>query len=160
MAPKRAAKIAVSWLASIPLVLALVWFTGFLYWQMRISRAIAELQRGPGKYESELFYANADLLEIGSRGLPRILGELEGALLRGDEDQAFAFSCGLSDLTSGAEEKDGKAAAASGSYERTRKRLSMEEMKELVREYRDNREEVQSWYAPWWKWWEGHARRW
>lgn len=158
MAPKRSRWIVVASLAFLPLALALVWVSGYVYWQIRIGRAIAELRRGTGKYTTELFYANPDLLQIGSRGIPRVLGELDLALLRGDEEQAFAFSCGLTDLENGAAEVDGAAAAASGSYARSRPRLTLEEMRALVKEYQENWPEYRDSYAPWWIWWKGHGR--
>jgi hypothetical protein len=57
-----------------------IWTTGYVYWQIRISAAITELKEGPGKYENQLFYANPDLLEIGSRGIGVLLDEYEDAL--------------------------------------------------------------------------------
>jgi hypothetical protein len=160
MPPKRSPKAIFIALAALPLLAALAWLSGFVYWQLRISRAIADLKRsGPGKYETELFYANPELLRIGSRGLPRFLDELDQALLRGDEDQAFTFCCGLTDLLNGAEEVDGNAASASGSYLRTRERQTLEEMRAGFRQSKEDWPDVRTWYAPWWKWWVGHRRR-
>jgi hypothetical protein len=158
MATRKPARVWLILAVAVVMTAFIAWLSGFLYWQLRISRAIEELRRGPGTYETELFYANPDLLQIGGRGIPRILGELEDALMRGDEDQAFAFTCGLTDLGNGAMEVNARAAASSGSYERTRPRLSMDEMKTLVQEYRENWSEFyQQVYSPWWMWWDGRS---
>src|SRR5262245_61059406 len=122
MKVRRSQWILLVWPASLLAVLFVIWISGYIYWQIRISRAIAELKKGPAKYETQLFYANPDLLEIGSRGIYRLLREWEAALDRGDEDQAFAFACGLHDLQRGASEVNGEAAKASGSYQRIRER--------------------------------------
>jgi len=159
MEARRSPWILLAWPASLLLLLLLVWISGYVYWQMRISRTIAELKRAPGKYEDQLFYANQDLLDIGSRGMPRLFGEFDEALARGDEDQAFAFACGIEDLFKGADEVDGQAAMTSGSYARTRERLTMAEMKDLCGEYLRDLPEYREMHAPWWKWWKGHRGR-
>jgi hypothetical protein len=156
---RRSQWILLAWPASLLALLCLTWISGYVYWQIRISRAIAELKRGPAKYEQQLFYADPDLLDIGSRGLPRLIGEFEVALHRGEEDLAFAFACGIGDLISGADEVDGGAAKASGSYARTRPRLSMEEMKVQYQEYQEYWPEYREMLPPWWKWWKGHRSR-
>jgi len=153
---RRSPWILLAWPASLLAILALIWISGYVYWQIRISRAIAELKKGPAKYREQLFYADLDLLEIGSRGIPRILRELEDAVDRGDEDQASTFSYGLADLQHGAHEISAEAAKASSSYLRTRERASLEELREDCRRYLEDWPEVKTWYAPWWKWWEGH----
>jgi hypothetical protein len=153
---KRSQWILLVWPASILAILFVIWISGYVYWQIRISRAIAELKRGPAKYEQQLFYADADLLEIGSRGILRLLREWDEALSRGDEDQAFAFACGIQDLFSGASEVSGKAARGSGSYARTRIKPSMKSMRDECRQYFDEWPGYEAWFAPWWMWWEGH----
>jgi len=160
MAPKRSPKPALIGIAILLALPFLAWLSGYLYWQVRIGRAIEDLQRHPQRYTEELFYADPELMQIGSRGLSRMLGELDQALLRGDEDLANALTCGLSDLLSGAMEVNGKAAASAGSYERTRTRQSLEEMKALLQEYRDNWAEYQQMYPPGWMWWNGRSREW
>jgi hypothetical protein len=156
---KRSPWILLAWPGSLLVILAVIWISGYVYWQIRISRAIAELKKGPAKYTDQLFYADPDLLEIGSRGIPRVLREWEQALDRGDEDQAFALACGLSDLQHGASEVSTEAAKASSSYTRSRERPSMKEMRENCRDYLEDWREYESWYAPWWKWWQGHRGR-
>ena len=156
---KRSPWTLLAWPASLLLLLFLIWASGYLYWQIRISRAIAELKKGPAKYEEQLFYADPDLLEIGSRGVLRVLHEWEEALARGDADQAFALACGLDDLRHGASEISAEAAKASGSYARLRIRPSMISMQEDCKSYLEDWPEYEAWYAPWWKWWEGHRSR-
>jgi len=156
---KRSPWILLLWPASLLLTLGVIWTTGYVYWQIRISGAIAELKRGPGKYETESFYADPDLLDIGSRGIPRMLNEYEDALARGDEDRAFAFYCGLEDLRRGADEVSTGAAKTSGSYSRVRERPTLKEMREDCREHMKDWPEYRTWYAPWWKWWDGHELR-
>jgi len=153
---RRSPWILLLWPASLLLVLIVSWATGYIYWQIRISRAIAELKHGPGKYETQLFYADPDLLDIGSRGILRMLREYDDALGRGDEDLAFAFHCGLEDLRRGAMEVSGDAARASGSYSRTRERPTLQEMREDCKDTLQNWPVYESWYAPWWMWWDGH----
>ena len=147
------------WPLSLLAVLFVIWISGYLYWQIRISRAIAEVKKGPAKYVNQLFYADPDLLEIGSRGLYRMIVEYDEAASRGDEDQAFAFACAIQDLRSGADEVDGETARASGSYDLTRERPTLDEMREACRENLQNWPEYREWYAPWWKWWKGHRGR-
>ena len=159
MAPNRPARTAAIVVAVLAGLVLVVWLSGYLYWQMRISRAIEALKRGPDRYSTELFFADRELLRIGSRGIPRMLGEIDDALLRGDDDLAFVLSCGLSDLVSGAQEVGADAAAAAGSYERTRERPSAEELRANFQEWKEGWPEMREWYSPWWMWWQGHRRR-
>jgi len=159
MKARRSPWTLLAWPASLLAILLLIWISGYLYWQIRIGRAIAELKKGPAKYENQLFYADPDLLDIGSRGLYRMLQEYDEAASRGDEEQGFAFACAIQDLIRGADEVDGESAKASGSYDRTRERPTLAEMREACKDNLQNWPEVREWYAPWWKWWKGHRGR-
>jgi len=156
---KRSPWIILLWPASLLLILSTIWITGYVYWQIRISRAMAELKKGPERYENRLFYADPDLLEIGSRGVLRCLREWEDALDRGDENQAFAFYCGLGDLLHGASEVSAEAAKATSSYTRTPERPPLQEMRDECKQYLQQWSEVKTWFAPWWQWWNGHELR-
>jgi len=158
--PKRSPWILLLWPASLMLTVGVIWTTGYVYWQIRISGAIAELKRdGPARYENQLFYADPDLIEIGSRGVWRLLDEYEDAAARGDEDQAFAFSCGLGDALRGASEVSAEGAMSSGSYSRTRERRTLQEMRYEVKEFRDEISWYRGHYPGWWKWWTGRIGR-
>ena len=154
MSPKRFPKAVVIWTAAIPTVLASLWLSGYLYWQVQVGRALSELRRGPGKYASEPNHVDPDLLRIGSRGIPRFVDELDLALSRGTEDQAFGILCGLSDLIAGFY---GEPAARAAS-ERPRIRRTPEEMREVVREYREALPDLKKTFPPWWRWWKGSRR--
>jgi len=147
------------WPVSLLALVFIIWISGYLYWQIRISRAIAELKKGPARYTDQLFYSDPDLHEIGSRGVLRVLREWDEALSRGDRDQGFAFACGLQDLLNGASEVSAEAAKAANSYSRTRERPSMEEMREDCREFLGNWKDYEPSFAPWWQWWNGHELR-
>ena len=156
---KRSPWMLLLWPAAAVLTLGVIWTTGYVYWQIRISGAITELKKGPGKYESQLFYADPDLIEIGSRAIGRLLDEYEDAALRGDEDLAFAFSCGLGDAYRGATEVSAEGAMSTGSYSRTRDRMTLAEMRAEVREIRENPSWYRDRYPAWWKWWKGRLGR-
>jgi len=156
---RRSQWIFLIWPASLLLLLFLIWVSGYVYWQIRISRAVAELRRGSGKYVNTPFYADPELLRIGSRGFPRLVGEFEAAVDRGDEDQAFTFFCGIDDVFRGALEVTDAAAAASGSYAPARQRPSFEELKKACRDFRESWAEYREMFPPWWQWWDGHERR-
>ena len=159
MKVRRSPWTILAWPASLLLLLFLAWISGYVYWQVRIGRAIADLKREPAKYFNTPFYANPDLREIGSRGLHRMMGELDDAAGRGDEALAATFVCAIDDLLRGADEVDMKAAVSSGSYSQFREKMTLQEMREECREYRENGAEYRAAYAPWWKWWKGHRGR-
>jgi hypothetical protein len=147
MKSHRSPWILLVWPASLIAALLILWISGYLYWQVRISRAIAELQREPTKFSSR----NSDLLDIGSRGFPRLIRELDDALARGDQVQAVAFFCGCQDLFAGAHRDDGKGAV-------NRADVSMEYMRKDCKELQTNWPEFQRLFAPWWMWWSGKRR--
>lgn len=156
---RRSAWTLLAWPLGAMAILLVVWLSGYVYWQLRISRAIADLRRDPTKYSTQIFYANTDLLEIGSRGLHRLFREYDDAVGRGNEEEAFAFSCGIEDLLRGADEVGGEPAKLSGSFKRTRDRATMDEMRLESREYLNDWPSYEAGYAPWWKWWKGHRGR-
>jgi len=159
MKVKRSPWILLLWPASLLLTVAVIWATGYVYWQIRIGGAIAELKHDPARYETRLFYADPELIEIGSRGLGRLLDEYEDAALRGDEDLAFVFSCGLGDAYHGANEVSAEGARSTGSYSRTRERMTLAEMRAEVKEIRENLSWYRDRYPAWWKWWKGRLGR-
>jgi hypothetical protein len=140
------------WPASLIALIFLAWISGYLYWQIRISRAVADVKRDPSKYFVTPNYQNEDLLKIGSRGFRRFIEELEGALARGEVDQAAALYFGLGDLAQGAWCEIGQAAE----QPTLRDKPSMAEMRAGCQDF------ISAWpqdeYAPGWMWWSG-ARR-
>jgi hypothetical protein len=139
------------WPAAVIGVVFVIWTTGYLYWQIRISRAVAEIKRAPSKYFVTPQYQNEDLIRIGSRGFPRFLDELEGALARGEADQAAALHCGLSDLMQGSWGDYGKAAA----YDDLRLKPSPEQMRADRDEFVGALSQDPDAYPPRWMWWSG-----
>jgi hypothetical protein len=100
VSPKSKAwrKIALAW-ASVPLAIVLGWAAGYVYWQIEITRSLADLKReaatvpfpetwGPFRSRYRLFRA-------GSRAIPRILEEEEAALASGDREVAIVLSWAL-----------------------------------------------------------------
>jgi hypothetical protein len=145
------------WPAALMGVVLVIWISGYLYWQIWISRAVADIKREPAKYFTTPNYRKEDLLKIGSRGFGRFFDELESALALGDEDQAAALHCGIADLVEGAWGRYGPEA--------DRSRLPLRERSSWAEMRKDCREIVQTWsqykdeYAPWGKWWKGHRGR-
>jgi len=119
------------WFLSLLAALLLLWISGYLYWQIRISRAVADLKREPSKYPETPYYKNADLLRIGSRGLPRLIEELDLALAAGHEDQEMALYFGIGDLVEGA--WGGYGQTAGQSRLPLRERPSLTEMRQEYR---------------------------
>lgn len=154
MTARRSPWALVLWPAGLIGVLFAVWIAGYLYWQIRIGRAVADLQQVPAKYFVTPYYRNDELIQIGSRGFRRLLVELDGALARGDVDQAAAFYWGFADLLQGSWGDFGKAPL----YDALREKPSPARMRA------DRDAFVSSWshspedYAPWWMWWTGTRR--
>ena len=150
---KRSPWVLFLWPAALLLTLAVIWTTGYVYWQVRISRAIADLKREPAKYFETPHHKNADLLLIGSRGFHRLFAELDDAVDRGDEDRAAALTCGIADLVEGAWRGYGKNVDESVLPFRVRESLS--EMRESCHEFAREWPNIRDAYPPWWQWWTG-----
>ena len=145
MAPKSPSlRVLAAWLVGIPTLLLAVWFSGHLYWQVRIGRAIAALESSGSDYE---------LFRIGSRGISRLIDELEGALRRGDDRQAGALTRILPHLIARCHEVGMlENPRASNDQSRVQTRL---EMKKLVSEWRNMPPQDRENFPPWWMWWKG-----
>jgi len=151
MSPQpRFPRVLAVWLVSVPTLLLVAWFSGYLYWQVRIGRAITEIHRQPGTHVSS---ANPELLRIGSRGIPRFVAELEGALSRDDDEQARAFTRGLIDLIAGFYDLPAQQANDERSRFQSRK-----EIEQAVRDYRNMSPEERAQLPPWWMWWKGRRK--
>jgi len=148
MKTRRSPWFVLLWPASLLAVLLVIWVSGYVYWQIRISRAIADLRREPAKLSSR----NPDLLDIGSRGFSRMIGELDGALAREDQVQAAAFLCGLEDLFAGAVGDDGRGVAD------RHRMLSMAAMRKECQSLQADWPQFRRLFAPWWMWWSGKRR--
>ena len=53
MRPKRPFHLVA--LALLPVLAALTWLAGYLYWLSRMGRAIEDLKRAPDRYPTQLF---------------------------------------------------------------------------------------------------------
>lgn len=145
MAPKPPFPRALAvWLGMIPALLLAAWLAGHLYWQVRIGRALSTLGTPS---------TDQDLIRIGSRGIPRFVDELEGALSRHDEKQARAFARGVVHLIAGAYE--GLSPANQRVIEDQNRFQSLEAMHDVVRGYRDMPAKDRAKVPPWWMWWKG-----
>jgi hypothetical protein len=142
------------WPAALIGVVFVIWTTGYLYWQIRISRAVADVKRDPSKYFVMPNYQNEDLIRIGSRGFRRLLDELDGALARGEVDQAAGLYCGLTDLVHGSWGDYGKAAA----YDDLRLKPSPEQMRADRDEFIGTLSQDPEAFPPRWMWWSGTRR--
>ena len=124
------------------MLLLVAWLSGHLYWQVRIGRALSSLE-DPA--------TDRALIRIGSRGIPRCVDELEGALARGDEKQACALTRGLVHLIAGAYDIQ-----VDQRIKEDRDRFSSrEEMDSAVREYRNMPPKERAKFPAWWMWWRG-----
>jgi hypothetical protein len=142
------------WPASLIGLVFVVWLSGYLYWQIRISRAVGDIQREPSKYFTTPNYRNEDLLQIGSRGFRRLFEEVEGALDRGEEEQAAALYCGIADLVEGAWGGDGHSPERPS----LRDRPAAADIRRECRQFNSNWAHFEALYAPRWKWWVGSKR--
>lgn len=140
------------WPLSLLAILFAVWITGYLYWQIRISRALADLQRGPSRYFDTPDYRNENLLNIGSRGFPRFFEALQAAVARGDEDQAAVLYCGMGDLIEGAWGDPGQPRRYSPFLEKPSLATMRKDCREFIQSHSPDD------YAPWWMWWSGSRK--
>ena len=156
MTSRRSPWALLIWPAALIVLVFVVWISGYLYWQIRISRAVADIKRDPSKYLKTPHYKNADLIRIGSRGLPRLLEELDLALAAGDVDQATGLYFGIGDLVEGA--WGGYGQNADQSRLPLRERPSWTEMRQECREIINTWPQARGEFPPWWKWWSGSRR--
>lgn len=144
MPPKRSAWVGLAWAASLLGTLALVWFSGFMYWHLRITRLRSDLEfkTGPG-YKPRLIAA-------GSRAVPYLLPQFENAVSRNDREAAIVYFWELSYAIDFADDNVGV-----GNADTVRADATMESLHDLPAEARLwqnlNREN----YPPWWMWWTG-----
>jgi hypothetical protein len=145
MAPKPPfPRALVLWLVSAPLLLLVAWLLGHLYWQFRIGRAISALHSSGSDHE---------LFRIGSRGIPRLIDELEDALRRGDDRQAGALTRILPPLIGRCYEV-GLLENPRATQDQPRLQTRLE-MKKLVYDWRNMPPQDRAYFPAWWMWWKG-----
>ena len=144
MPPKRSAWIGLAWAGSLIGTLALIWFCGFMYWHLRISRLLSDLEYKTGDRQS------SGLTPAGSRAFPYLIRELENAVSRNDREAAvvlaweFDYAIGSADGV--LDIYNNLGVNGDSPIE------SVRELPAKVRHWLDlNREH----YPPWWMWWTG-----
>jgi hypothetical protein len=159
MSGKRRFWTFLAWAICIPTALLLLWSAGFLYWRLRMARALADLQR---ETEARMDVMNPPpslFSPAGSRAIPYLLRELRDAISRGDRKIAIVL---YREVVFAAEAAE--AQASPKSRQRTRHSLipnssSIDHLQRVL-------EETQRWWVreqadfpPSWMWWEGGRRK-
>ena len=157
MPSRRISWFGVVGVLSLLAVVTLAWLAGYLYWQRRISRSIEEVTRY-GKWMDDYWYRDAELYRIGSRGIPRLLRELDTTISRGDDKKGLLIACALADALNGAEDDDMDPSVLP-TFAPPRTAQSLEDVNALFRSYENHWLAQRHHYPPWWMWWNGHRYR-
>jgi hypothetical protein len=92
-----------AWAISIPAALLLIWCAGFLYWRLRMARALADVQRETEARMDVLNPPPSLFSPAGSRAIPHLLREMLEAISRNDRKTAVVLCREFSSTVKAAE---------------------------------------------------------
>jgi len=155
MKTKRSPWTLLVWPASLLAILALIWISGYVYWQIRINREIVDLRRDTA---ARLIARNppSELLHrAGSRAFRPLLEEMNDALQRNDRELANllfrvsndTWACSLQpsmDITLG--------------WASTSTDCALDYLRAVAKRDEALWESERKNYPPWWMWWRGSRR--
>jgi len=144
-----------AWATSISVALLLTWSLGFLYWHLKIDRALAEIREEARTHTGISTSYVSRLVGAERRAIPRLLREFKEALARKDRNLAQALCWELRDAWEGADSRDDGDILRSYHGPRLDDNASLEILEAVYADEDLIWNEKHDLYPAWWMWWTG-----